>query len=156
MRYLATGDPSSIHTTAKPILVAIKNHYATRRDQPCCHSRGSRWTTNVQCRFKRCSKSHRGAFENQSQQLNLLQTLYSFKINPLKNIPGPWWSRFTRLPLRLQIIQGRRIYYIDELHAKYGPYVRIAPNEIAVSDVEAISHIHRIGFDYMKTDWYHT
>ena len=76
--------------------------------------------------------------------------------SPLKNVPGPWWSRFTRLPLKLQIIQGRRIYYIDELHAKYGPFVRVAPNEIAVSDVETFSQIHRVGSDYLKTDWYHT
>ncbi|KAK4621200.1 Cytochrome P450 monooxygenase [Fulvia fulva] len=75
--------------------------------------------------------------------------------NPLKKVPGPWHSTFTRLPLKLAIIRGRRIYYIDALHTKYGPYVRVAPNEIAVSDIEGFSQIHRIGTDFMKSEWYH-
>lgn len=72
----------------------------------------------------------------------------------MKQVPGPWYTRFTRLPLKLATLHGRRIYYVDRLHAKHGPYVRIAPNEIAVSDIEGFQQIHRIGTDFMKSEWY--
>jgi hypothetical protein len=52
-------------------------------------------------------------------------------------------------------VTGRRPEYADSLHKKYGPHVRIAPNELAVSDIESFHHIHRIGTDFMKSDWYH-
>jgi cytochrome P450 len=74
---------------------------------------------------------------------------------PLKAVPGPWHSRFTRLPLSIAIVTGRRPAYVDSLHQQYGPYVRVAPDELAVSDVEGFHQIHRIGTDFMKSDWYH-
>jgi hypothetical protein len=55
----------------------------------------------------------------------------------------------------MAIVTGRRPEYVDSLHKKYGPHVRIAPNELAVSDIESFHHIHRIGTDFMKSDWYH-
>lgn len=83
------------------------------------------------------------------------QIVYRAFTDPLKDAPGPWYSRFTRLPLSIAIVTGRRPEYVDSLHKKYGPHVRIAPNELAVSDIESFHHIHRIGTDYMKSDWYH-
>jgi len=74
--------------------------------------------------------------------------------NPLAKVPGPWYSRFTNLRLKLAVCTGQRMYYIDSLHHHYGPYVLIAPNEIAVNDAAGFSKIHRIGGDFTKADWY--
>jgi len=35
-----------------------------------------------------------------------------------------------------------------------GPYVRISPDEISVSDMASIKHIHRVGSDFRKSPWY--
>ncbi|KAG8630441.1 hypothetical protein KVT40_002060 [Elsinoe batatas] len=76
--------------------------------------------------------------------------------NPLKHVPGPYYSLFTRLPLKWAILSGRRIHYVDSLHAKYGPFVRISPVEVSVSDAGAFSEIHRVGTSFRKSDWYHS
>jgi hypothetical protein len=74
--------------------------------------------------------------------------------DPLKSIPGPVLNRYTRLPLKLAICMGERANYIDRLHQQYGHFVRIAPNEVAVSELQAYKRIHRSGTGFMKADWY--
>ncbi|KAI0121149.1 cytochrome P450, partial [Xylariales sp. AK1849] len=74
--------------------------------------------------------------------------------SPLASLPGPWHSRFTRLPLKYHILAGQRMYYQHRLHEKYGPIVRIGPEEVAVADLEAFSQIHRIGSGFNKAPWY--
>lgn len=87
----------------------------------------------------------------------ILRTLYiGFISCHLSSIPGPWYSRFTHLVLKFYIITGRRIHYVDSLHQKYGSVVRIAPNEVAVSDLEGFANIHKIGGGFLKSPWYET
>lgn len=71
----------------------------------------------------------------------LLATL----ISPLRSIPGPWYTSFTQLVLKYHFLTGTRMYYIDALHAKYGPVVRIAPFEVGISSPDAAQAIHRVG-----------
>lgn len=52
-------------------------------------------------------------------------------------------------------MSGRRAFYVHDLHQKFGSVVRIAPNEVAVSDLEGFTTIHRIGSGFRKTEWYH-
>lgn len=49
---------------------------------------------------------------------------------------------------------GQRIFYIHDLHRKYGPLVRIDTNEVNVCDLDAFSEIHRIGSGFTKAGWY--
>lgn len=72
----------------------------------------------------------------------------------LRTIPGPWYSRFTHLVLKYHIVTGKRIYYVDQLHRTFGPVVRIAPGEVAVSDLEGYAAIHKIGSGFFKSPWY--
>jgi hypothetical protein len=51
-------------------------------------------------------------------------------------------------------MSGRRIFFVDDLHKKYGPVVRIAPTEISIADVAGFKEIHRVGGGYLKSDWY--
>ncbi|KAF2681823.1 cytochrome P450 [Lentithecium fluviatile CBS 122367] len=73
---------------------------------------------------------------------------------PTRHIPGPWYTRFTHLRLKRAVVTGQRIFYIDSLHKKYGPIVRLSPNEVGVSDLSAFREIHKIGTKYLKSDWY--
>ncbi|OIW26271.1 cytochrome P450 [Coniochaeta ligniaria NRRL 30616] len=86
----------------------------------------------------------------------LLNVVISGLRSPLSSLPGPWYTKFTNVVLRFQILTGRRIHYVDYLHQRYGPVVRIAPDEVAVNDVEAFSQIHKIGAGFLKSQWYDT
>lgn len=44
--------------------------------------------------------------------------------------------------------------YVHHLHQTYGPVVRIAPNQIDVSDVTGYNTIHKISNGFGKSQWY--
>lgn len=46
------------------------------------------------------------------------------------------------------------MYYVHELHKTYGPFVRLAPDKLAVADPSSFVAIHRIGSGFLKTSWY--
>lgn len=56
--------------------------------------------------------------------------------------------------LKIAVLGGRRADYIHELHQKYGPIVRITPNEVAINDPASFKDIHKIGSGFNKTNWY--
>jgi hypothetical protein len=82
------------------------------------------------------------------------QTVYLSLTSPLKKVPGPWISRYTNLQLKFAVTGGRRIFYIDDLHKKYGPIVRISPTEVAVADPAAFKQIHAVSSKFAKDIWY--
>lgn len=43
---------------------------------------------------------------------------------------------------------------MHSLHLRYGSTVRISPDEVAISDLNAFSQIHKIGSGFLKTTWY--
>lgn len=56
--------------------------------------------------------------------------------------------------LKIAVLSGARADYIHALHQQYGPFVRIAPNEVAINDPASFKEIHRIGSGFLKTKWY--
>ncbi|KKY24317.1 putative cytochrome p450 monooxygenase [Diplodia seriata] len=86
--------------------------------------------------------------------LLLLQKLHRALTSPLRALPGPAWSHVTHLPLKLANISGQRVHHIHGLHARYGPVVRIAPDEVAVADARAVRAIHKPGGGFEKSAWY--
>ncbi|KAF3000604.1 hypothetical protein E8E14_000906 [Neopestalotiopsis sp. 37M] len=75
--------------------------------------------------------------------------------SPLWAIPGPFWSRFTSVPLRWHEFQADRTAHIHQLHLTYGPAVRIAPNEVSFTSFEAVKEIYgSSGSGYDKTSFY--
>ncbi|RBR06497.1 uncharacterized protein FIESC28_11043 [Fusarium coffeatum] len=74
--------------------------------------------------------------------------------SPLRHIPGPWYTHITHLILKYHVVIGNRIHYIHALHNHYGPIVRISPQEVAISDPDSVSAIHKIGAGFLKSDWY--
>ncbi|EED21102.1 cytochrome P450, putative [Talaromyces stipitatus ATCC 10500] len=73
--------------------------------------------------------------------------------SPLSRIPGPWYAHLTGLVLRYHILNGNRVNYVQSLHEKYGPFVRIAHNEVVTCDAAATKEIHAIGTNWRK--WSH-
>lgn len=74
--------------------------------------------------------------------------------SPISQLPGTWHSKYTNLVLRFHVLSGRRIFYVDDLHRKYGDVVRIAPNQVAIADVAGVSQIHKIGSGFLKSSFY--
>ncbi|KAK5107264.1 hypothetical protein LTR62_001580 [Meristemomyces frigidus] len=79
---------------------------------------------------------------------------YTIAICPLAHVPGPFISRCTNLRLKYAILRGNRVCYIHSLHQRYGPVVRVAPNEVALNDASAAKTIYKMGSPFMKTRFY--
>jgi averufin monooxygenase len=69
---------------------------------------------------------------------------------PLYQIPGPWHVHLTSRPLKWAILTGQRCHYVQALHQKYGPIVRIGPDEVAFADAASTKEIHSTGSRYLK------
>lgn len=75
--------------------------------------------------------------------------------SPLSKIPGPWYTRFTSLWIKYQEFTAKRRQSIHRLHQVYGPVIRLAPNEVSFTSLEAIQKIYSSGGSgYDKTEFY--
>jgi hypothetical protein len=72
----------------------------------------------------------------------LAQVIYRFCLDPLRHIPGPPAARFTELWRTRRYALGGWHQDILDLHDKYGPVVRIAPNEISFVDKDALVQVY--------------
>lgn len=76
-------------------------------------------------------------------------------LSPLNKIPGPMYSKFTSLVLKWHEFHANRTTYIHRLHLRYGPVVRLAPNEVAFASASAVKEIYGSGGSgYDKTGFY--
>jgi len=62
----------------------------------------------------------------------LLYLVVQSVLDPLRGIPGPFITRFTRWWYFLEVYRGSFEKTNIELHQKYGPIVRLAPGEYSV------------------------
>ncbi|KAE8154562.1 putative cytochrome P450 [Aspergillus avenaceus] len=87
----------------------------------------------------------------------LLASLYLYRrtTSPLTKIPGPWYTKFTGLCLKYHEFTAGRRLFIHQLHKKYGPVVRLSPDEVSFTSLEAIREIYASGGSgYDKTEYY--
>jgi benzoate 4-monooxygenase len=82
------------------------------------------------------------------------QALYPWLFSPLRNIPGPWYAVYTKWWMAYKTFKGIRAVTIHDLHRRYGPWVRIAPEEVSTCDTEAIAPIYGVNSKFVKTDFY--
>lgn len=76
-------------------------------------------------------------------------------LSPLSKLPGPWYTRFTSLWLKYQEFTANRRESIHRLHQEYGPVVRLAPDEVSFTSLDAIKEIYASGGSgYDKTELY--
>ncbi|KNG50002.1 meiotically up-regulated gene 56 protein [Stemphylium lycopersici] len=84
----------------------------------------------------------------------LLWILYTLTLHPLSKIPGPFWPSISRTWLMYHHHAGDVEIATRILHKKYGPIVRIAPEEVTVADPNALPLIYPFQKPLQKTDWY--
>ncbi|KAI1340199.1 cytochrome P450 [Xylariaceae sp. FL0016] len=74
--------------------------------------------------------------------------------DPLSNIPGPWYAKWTDDVALYYSLTARKPSWVESLHQKYGPVVRVGAREVYISDPVAAQQIHRIKNEFAKSDWY--
>jgi hypothetical protein len=72
----------------------------------------------------------------------LATVIYRLCLDPLRHIPGPAVARFTELWRTRRYALGGWHLDILDLHDRYGPVVRIAPNEISFVDKDALTKVY--------------
>ncbi len=72
----------------------------------------------------------------------------------LRHIPGPAICGWTSLWLTWQYKKGTIQYIIVQLSEKYGPLVRIGPNEVVCVNLDQLLRITSAKSRYTKDDWY--
>ncbi|KAG6108951.1 hypothetical protein E4U14_003415 [Claviceps sp. LM454 group G7] len=86
--------------------------------------------------------------------VGLFYFIFSAFSRPTSKVPGPWYSRWTDVVFRYHWFHGRQMFYAHDLHKKYGPIVRVAPDKVIVADLDAVKSIYTIRETYRKTKFY--
>ncbi|KAG6849324.1 hypothetical protein H0H93_009416 [Arthromyces matolae] len=79
---------------------------------------------------------------------------YLWDAHNARALPGPFLAKFSDLWLGLIAKGGHRSEIIHDLHLKYGPIVRIAPNHISIADPEALNVVYAHGNGALKSNFY--
>ena len=88
---------------------------------------------------------HQSRLENTKLlQYPFYKIVYNLYFDPLAHIPGPRSWAATRLPFIRSLLTGKIVHDVEKLHKKYGPVVRIAPNEISFAKAEAWADIFQV------------
>jgi cytochrome P450 len=75
-------------------------------------------------------------------------------LNPKSKIPGPKLYALTKWRLALDDYRGTRTRTIHALHLKYGPIVRIGPDELHCNNLDALRTIYGAGSGFERTSFY--
>ncbi|KAK1983994.1 cytochrome P450 [Colletotrichum cereale] len=75
-------------------------------------------------------------------------------LHPLRKIPGPWIAAISPLWLWYHSYAGDETTSIEQLHSVYGPVVRIAPNDVDISDGAALAPIYLEKGGFLKAPYY--
>ncbi|CAN9142059.1 unnamed protein product [Alternaria alternata] len=67
---------------------------------------------------------------------------YNAFLHPLRHYPGPLLWRSFRIPYVISTHRGEIHKRFTEFHTKYGPVVRVAPNELSYADSRALKEIY--------------
>jgi len=93
-------------------------------------------------------RADRGAFDRRQFAIaSLAQIIYNLYFHPLRRFPGPVLHRATRIAFVRKLVRGVLPKDVLALHNRYGPVVRVAPNELSFLHPDAWRDIygHRTG-----------
>ena len=76
--------------------------------------------------------------------------VYLRYLSPYRDIPGPFLATISPLWRLRGALNGSLHKDITAAHRKYGPIFRIAPDEVSISDPEAIKTIYAHGAGFIK------
>ncbi|KAF2739714.1 cytochrome P450 [Polyplosphaeria fusca] len=81
----------------------------------------------------------------------ILKTVYRLFFHPLAKIPGPKLAAATTLwNAHYDINASGLCKILPELHKKYGPIIRIQPNEVHVAELESFNQVFRVGTPFER------
>ncbi|CAK7201696.1 hypothetical protein SEUCBS139899_004405 [Sporothrix eucalyptigena] len=72
----------------------------------------------------------------------IYNVVYNLAIHPLRHFPGPLLHRATRLTYLYHTMRGKMPFLILPMHNRYGPVIRIAPDQLAFLDTAAWKDIY--------------
>ncbi|CZR59395.1 uncharacterized protein PAC_09287 [Phialocephala subalpina] len=86
----------------------------------------------------------------------IYNVVYNLFLHPLANVPGPRLAAATYLYQTYHSLVGGSRYYVQvgKMHEKYGPIVRITPDEVSLSDPSNYDLIYFVGSKYPKSTFY--
>jgi hypothetical protein len=75
-------------------------------------------------------------------------------VKHIRDIPGPLLAKFSDAWLAFRAAQGKRSEHVHELHKKYGPVVRLAPDHVSIADSDALQVVYGHGTGTLKSNFY--
>ncbi|KAL2864248.1 cytochrome P450 [Aspergillus lucknowensis] len=88
----------------------------------------------------------------------VLRSIYRLTLHPLAKYPGPKIGAVSQLWFARSWFYGKYFQDIEELHKKYGDFVRIAPNELSIATTQSFNDIYgqvgRTHDVFVKSDFY--
>ncbi|KAJ6257452.1 Cytochrome P450 monooxygenase [Drechslerella dactyloides] len=72
----------------------------------------------------------------------------------LRKIPGPFIARFTNLWRVYYVTRGDAQFTYQRVHKKYGNVVRVGPNAVSVSGINAVQIVYNIHEKFPKSEFY--
>jgi cytochrome P450 len=79
---------------------------------------------------------------------------FAWKVYTASKIPGPLFHALTRWRLAYDDWTGTRTRRIHQLHQKFGPVVRVGPNELSFNSLTALKTIYGAGSEFERTSFY--
>ena len=80
----------------------------------------------------------------------ICQAIYNITFHPLAKIPGSKLWSCSRFPFIHSLLRGTIIHDFQALHEKYGPVLRIGPDEVTFADPDAYQDILQIRADHQQ------
>lgn len=84
----------------------------------------------------------------------IVTRIYRGLTGPLRGLPGPTVARFTKLWYFRCTLQNDFRWKNIDLHRKFGPIVRLAPNQYSLDDPNAAKQMYSTGTSFVKSEWY--
>ncbi|OBR06441.1 Cytochrome P450 [Colletotrichum higginsianum IMI 349063] len=72
----------------------------------------------------------------------------------LRHIPGPFLNSISIAPMNCMSLGGKLSFRLKDLGDRYGPLVRVGPNEVLFGDADSYRAISAVRSDFTKGPWY--
>lgn len=79
---------------------------------------------------------------------------YRLYFHPLSKFPGPLLAKLTSFWIYREAYYGTEASTLAALHSKYGPIIRISPNELDIEDGDAVNSIYVKSDGFLKAPCY--
>ncbi|KAK1706239.1 cytochrome P450 [Colletotrichum lupini] len=86
--------------------------------------------------------------------LTLLSIWYLASWHRLRHIPDPFLNSLSILPMQHMTRGGKLSFMLKDLGDKYGPLVRVGPNEVLLGDPDTYRKMSAVRSDFTKGPWY--